>query len=422
MTEIVPWLNTVAMPTSERARLWRPTKRALQLALGAIWLVDAGLQFQPYMFSRQFITETIEPAAAGNPWLVARPIMWAAHLAAGHLALANAAFALLQLLIAVGLFYRRTVKAALLTSIVWSVIVWWLGEGFGGLLTGASPLTGLPGAVILYALVAWLVWPGAPDQPGGGSRGSRPLRPPPNHPSQHSREKIGDRLAWMVLWAVLGSYQLLAANRAPDAVSETFWNSASGEPAVVRSLESNLAALTAAHGRAASFVIWGLCLVTAVGVASVRLTRPALILGGLLGALFWIAQGFGGLATGQATDPNSGPLLILLAACLWPAVRPSSPRLRRPAGERMGAGGPDGQEGGARHDIADDRPPACADDPDDRSSQRAPRRDGGPVREPPAHPHRPRRHRQDPAGPCCRGCGPGFVPAGGLLDRAGPGR
>src|SRR6185437_5045899 len=112
-------------------------------------------QFQPYMFSRQFITGTIEPAADGNPWPVARPILWAAHLAAGHLALANAAFAFIQLLIAVGLFYRSTVKAALLTSIVWSVIVWWLGEGFGGLLTGASPLTGLPGAMILYALVAW---------------------------------------------------------------------------------------------------------------------------------------------------------------------------------------------------------------------------------------------------------------------------
>ncbi|HEY3907053.1 MAG TPA: hypothetical protein VGM14_24320 [Streptosporangiaceae bacterium] len=236
MIEIKPWLNTVAMPIPARARLPWPTKRALQLALGGLWLVDAGLQLQPYMFSRQFITGTIDPAAAGNPWLVARPIIWAAHLAAGHLALANAGFALIQLLIAAGLFYRRSVKCALGVSIGWSVLVWWLGEGFGGLLTGASPLTGLPGAVILYALVAWLVWP-------SGSRGGG----------------LAPRFAWMTLWALLGCYQLLPANRSPGAVSGIFAAAASGAPGPVRSLDSGLALLTAGHGQVASLVIWALC-------------------------------------------------------------------------------------------------------------------------------------------------------------------
>ena len=42
------------------------------------------------------------------------------------------------------------------------------------------------------------------------------------------------------------------------------------------------------------------------------------VLAGLLGLGFRVAEGFGGLTTGQATDPNSGLLLILLAACFWP--------------------------------------------------------------------------------------------------------
>jgi hypothetical protein len=46
------------------------------------------------------------------------------------------------------------------------------------------------------------------------------------------------------------------------------------------------------------------------------------VLAGLLGLLFWVAEGFGGITTGQATDPNSGPLLILLAACFWPPAPP----------------------------------------------------------------------------------------------------
>jgi hypothetical protein len=404
MIEIKPWLNTVAMPIPARARLPWPTKRALQLALGAAWLVDAGLQLQPYMFSRQFITGTIDPAAAGNPWLVARPIIWAAHLAAGHLALANAGFALIQLLIAAGLFYRRSVKCALGVSIGWSVLVWWLGEGFGGLLTGASPLTGLPGAVILYALVAWLVWP-------SGSRGGG----------------LAPRFAWMTLWALLGCYQLLPANRSPGAVSAIFAAAASGEPGPVRSLDSGLALLTAGHGQVASLVIWALCVAVGLGVASVRLTRPALILGGLLGALVWVGQAFGGIATGQATDPNSGPLFILLAVCLWSAIRPGSPRLRRPSGEkigpvRIGAGMPGEQEGGARHDIADHRPAAGGARSDGRTAARAERCAGRPVGQSPAHPHRTRWHRQDPAGACCRGCGPSLVRPRRLLGRTGPGR
>ena len=60
-------------------------------------------------------------------------------------------------------------------------------------------------------------------------------------------------------------------------------------------------------------------------------TRRALQLAGALGLAFWVAKGFGGIATGQATDPNSGPLLILLAVCFWPPARSSATEQRQPA-------------------------------------------------------------------------------------------
>jgi hypothetical protein len=43
-----------------------------------------------------------------------------------------------------------------------------------------------------------------------------------------------------------------------------------------------------------------------------------LVLALVLAAFLWLAQGLGGLFTGGSTDPNSGPLLVLLALAYWP--------------------------------------------------------------------------------------------------------
>ena len=41
-----------------------------------------------------------------------------------------------------------------------------------------------------------------------------------------------------------------------------------------------------------------------------------------LNVIYWvIGQGFGGIQTGTGTDPNAGPLFILLACTLFPLLR-----------------------------------------------------------------------------------------------------
>jgi len=37
-----------------------------------------------------------------------------------------------------------------------------------------------------------------------------------------------------------------------------------------------------------------------------------------------VRKNFGKITTGSATDPNTGPLLVLLAAAYWPVVRRSA--------------------------------------------------------------------------------------------------
>ena len=129
--------------TDTSATLTLGAQRKLQIALGLIWLIDGALQLQPFMFRRAFVTQIIAPNETGQPGLVAAPIKLAAHLIEPRIALFNLFAVTIQVLIGIGLIYRPTVKAALLTSFGWALGVWWIGEGLGGLFTGtASPLTG----------------------------------------------------------------------------------------------------------------------------------------------------------------------------------------------------------------------------------------------------------------------------------------
>jgi hypothetical protein len=49
-----------------------------------------------------------------------------------------------------------------------------------------------------------------------------------------------------------------------------------------------------------------------------RLGRAVLVLAVVVAVALWLAQGLGGIFTGAGTDPNSAPLLALLALSYWP--------------------------------------------------------------------------------------------------------
>ena len=111
-------------------------------------------------------------AATGQPGIVAGPVTLTAQAVSANPAAWNAAFATIQLALAAGLLFRATARAALAGTVVWALSVWWLGEGLGGVFTtAASPLTGAPGAAVLYALLAVLAWPGGREErPAAASR------------------------------------------------------------------------------------------------------------------------------------------------------------------------------------------------------------------------------------------------------------
>lgn len=293
-----------------------PPRRALQICLALFWLLDAALQFQPYMFGPFFVTQVIQLSSAGSPGVVAGSVGWATHLMLQHIAVYNTVFASAQLMIACGILVRRTLKIALVASIGWALLVWWFGESLGGIFAGASALTGFPGGVVLYAFASILLWPR--DRASSVPAASSPLGP------------VGAGILWFALWGSLSWTLWLPANRSPDAVAQVFAIT-DGQPGWVVSLMNWLAALTSQHGTqiclflsiacglVAIAVPAGLGLTGAAGIAAGRAWKPALVLAIVLSAFIWLAEGFGGIFTGQGTDPNTGPLLILLAACYWPA-------------------------------------------------------------------------------------------------------
>jgi len=316
-TETLPAGTSRPAGIARAAGKARDARRTLQLALAGVWLIDGVLQFQPSMFSRAF-GRMLAAGAAGNPAVVARPITWNASLVEHHAAALNAVFAAMQVLLGLGIAFRPTVRPALAASIAWAVGVWWFGEGLGGVLTGtASPVTGAPGAAIIYALLAALLWP-------AGGRGAAAPFP--------AAQAVGARVArtlWLLLWLSFAWFALQPANRAPQALHETIAAMANGEPGWLAAVDRNAAALLANHGLAASIVLAAAFTLAAAGVFLPRpAARATLVLAMIVAAVIWVTgQAFGMILAGGATDPNSGLLLILLALAYWPAraVTPAFP-------------------------------------------------------------------------------------------------
>jgi hypothetical protein len=291
------------------------TRRALQLGLGLIWLLDAALQFQPYMFTPEFETQVIEPSGAGSPSFVAGPVTFAAQLMLRNPVAFDALFASIQLAIGLGLLWRRIVRAALAVSIVWAMSIWWLGEGMGGIFTGdASPVTGAPGAAVIYALIAALAWP---SRSGRHAKGL----------SVASQSPLGGplaRLVWLALWGSGAYLLLLPANRAPGALGGLIASGSNGEPGWLSAAKRAAAAAIGAHANIASVVLAVVFAEIALGILFPVMIRPALVTAIGVAAVIWVfGETIGQIFTGQATDPNSGPLLMLLALAYWPLAHPN---------------------------------------------------------------------------------------------------
>jgi hypothetical protein len=301
--------RTAMAPGRFRGRASRVgTRRRVEMALGVLWLADGVLQLQPYMFSNAFFNNTLDMANMGLPGPVSTVLYRTTTMLAGQPVIWNALFASLQLAIGAGLLWGRTAPLARPVSIAWALAVWVGGEGFGGLfMPGVSALNGAPGAALLYALIALILWP---------------RRGPGDGPAVADAGLLGGRGAlwcWTILWSGLALLELGGANHAAVVPAAEVANIGEGEPGWLAGLNSHAGHLLAGHG--ALFALLAAVIEVAVGWCALRPAwrRTALAAGIAVAIIYGVlGQDLGGLLTGQATDPGTAPLFVLLALALWP--------------------------------------------------------------------------------------------------------
>ncbi len=305
---------------AEHQRRWPgTTRRGVQVTLGVLWLVDALLQMQPFMFTADFATQVVAPAGQGQPIWVAAPGDFFAGIIAAHPAPLNIGFARIQFALGIGFLFPRLVRPAIVGSLAWSGGIWWFSEGLGGpRLWTCFPRHGSPGAVLLYAVLALAAWPATDSRNSAGQAEARVAGWFP--------------AAWAILWIGGALLQLLPSQRGIAALIDQI-GSTDGVPGWLAGLH-NSAGVVLSHGGDAPFVAL-VAVMASVGVAGLG-GRPwrmsAAAVGAVAATTFWVlGQDIGELYSGQATDLNTGPLIVLMALAqagttARPAVPPTTAR------------------------------------------------------------------------------------------------
>jgi hypothetical protein len=289
------------------------SRKRLRQLLGILWLIDGLLQFQPQMFTMNMVNGIMKPMLNGQPAPIETSLSWIVQVTTQNLTLVNLTIAIVQVIIGISLIAGRGVKVALLASIVWAFIVWYGGEGMSMLLTGqASALTGAPGAVLLYALLALVVYPtsSATDTDEGGIL---------------SRQQL--RWALAIFWMLMAALQAQPYWWQPGQISQSvsvMVGQGGLNSVLVDPLLQWLSNVTSSIEIPLNIALIVVFLALGAGLLFIenKHIRPVLVTSIVVSLIIWYgAEAFGMIFTGMATDFNSGLLLVVMALACWPLAQ-----------------------------------------------------------------------------------------------------
>jgi len=133
----------------------------LRLLFGGIWAIDAVMKWLPG-FRKGFVVDIMGAAQDQPHWLGWWFNFWMNPLMSHHTFFAYLT-AVVETLIALALLFGFVRKPAYILGAVFSLLIWGIGEGFGGPYTNGSTDIG---AAVMYAVVfyaLYLLEQAAPD-------------------------------------------------------------------------------------------------------------------------------------------------------------------------------------------------------------------------------------------------------------------
>lgn len=285
------------------------SQKLLRQIVGLLWLAVGLLQLQPQMFTMNMVNGVMKPMLQGQPALLEGNLSWIVTITTEHLVLINLMIAVVQIILGLLLLSGLWVRATVIASIIWALVVWYGGEGLSMLLTGqAGALTGAPGAVLLYPLLGLLIYPRTEDTEDG-------LIP-------------RSTFRWFLagFWFLAALLQLQPYWWGSGQISQTLkgligmggLNGFLVDP-ILKGLSNITASAEIPTNIALIMVFLGLGV--ALSIVKEEHIRPVLIASIIVSLVIWWGQGFGMVLTGMATDFNSGLLLVIMALACWPRVQ-----------------------------------------------------------------------------------------------------
>lgn len=265
--------------------------------LGLLWIIDGLLQAQPLMVT-QFVGLVLDPLKPHQIPSIEQVIHWGIQLWSLHPLAWNWLAVWVQILIGVGIILgqeSRGRRLALVTAVVWALIIWGPGEAFGNLVARGSWLMGSPGSALFYALGAILL-----------------LFPASVWTSQRLVRVF--ELFMAGLWSLAALLQAWPGSGwwNPTILPQFLLSQAHmSQPSLVSSPIYALAQWIGRSGTVANGILVILFVILALlwmrghpSHTTVGLSFVVIIL------TWWLGQDLG-VFGGMSTDPNSGPLLLL---------------------------------------------------------------------------------------------------------------
>ncbi len=288
-----------------------------RVAFGVIWIFDGVLQAQSSM-PLAMVPQVVAPAASTSPGWVQTLVNWGGTLWNQHPISVPASAVWIQLGIGIWLLVAPRgwwSRAAGLVSLAWSVLVWVLGEAFGGIFApGLSWLTGAPGGVVFYAVAGLLV--------------ALPLTAWTPRLGRRLLAAYGALLLLMALiqaWPGRGSWQGAGRHVTGNLTATLQAMAGNSQPHWLSSLVAAAARGVGAHGGAVNLAIVVLMAASGVLMATGRRTNARVGVGVLvaLALVDWVIVQDMGFWGGVGTDPNSMLPQAILAVTGYLALRPA---------------------------------------------------------------------------------------------------